>query len=297
MKKITLISLMVFWGFMVAVLTAGLVFLQNKTQIKEDETSKTAVLGESEKSDLASEVLVLSDLEVAKHKTASDCWMIVSNKVYDFTPYMNSHPGGSETITPYCGKDGTAVFNGKPHSAYATSLLQKYYLGDLNSEIKKANSKIATNTKNTTTSSPSDVKQVAYVPPVPVTTTTQPQQAQQGGSLTASDVASHNNSSDCWMIVSGKVYNVTSYIPSHPGGTGSIISYCGKDATSAFSGHSQNAANILGSYYVGDFGSNIQEQTTNPSPQSPVVSKTSSPQIPVQAISTSRKHDDDDDDD
>jgi cytochrome b involved in lipid metabolism len=73
----------------------------------------------------------------------------------------------------------------------------------------------------------------------------------------ASDVATHNTVSDCWMIVNNSVYNVTSYIPMHPAGPGTIIPYCGKDGTTAFNtkggkgSHSQKAQQMLSSYLVG----------------------------------------------
>ena len=77
--------------------------------------------------------------------------------------------------------------------------------------------------------------------------------------ISAAQVAVHNSSSNCWVIVGTGVYNVTSYIPIHPGGPGQIIPYCGKDATVAFDtkggrgSHSQNAQNLLSNYYVGNF--------------------------------------------
>lgn len=52
--------------------------------------------------------------------------------------------------------------------------------------------------------------------------------------ITAATVATHKTSSNCWIIINGKVYDVTSYIPVHPGGTSTIINQCGKDATNAF---------------------------------------------------------------
>ncbi|MDD5110738.1 MAG: cytochrome b5-like heme/steroid binding domain-containing protein [Patescibacteria group bacterium] len=83
-----------------------------------------------------SETVTLTAEEIAKHNSASDCWMILDNKVYDLTSYLNAHPGTPATIIPSCGQDGTAAFNtkggrGRPHSAYASSLHPTYYLGDV----------------------------------------------------------------------------------------------------------------------------------------------------------------------
>ncbi|AKM84379.1 TPA: hypothetical protein DCZ46_03460 [Candidatus Campbellbacteria bacterium] len=77
--------------------------------------------------------------------------------------------------------------------------------------------------------------------------------------LGASVVAQHNKQSDCWMVVDGKVYNITSYMTAHPGGTQTLVSSCGKEATDLFAGilgghkHSGTAYDILKNYYVGDF--------------------------------------------
>ncbi|MFA5022159.1 MAG: cytochrome b5 domain-containing protein [Patescibacteria group bacterium] len=73
--------------------------------------------------------------EVAKHNSASDCWMIIDNKVYNLTNFIGSHSGGAATIIKYCGKDGSIGYATKdrnqPHSTYANSLLNSYYLGDV----------------------------------------------------------------------------------------------------------------------------------------------------------------------
>ena len=47
--------------------------------------------------------VILSAAEVAKHNSSSDCWLIIENKVYDVSDYVNSHPAGRATITPHCG--------------------------------------------------------------------------------------------------------------------------------------------------------------------------------------------------
>lgn len=59
---------------------------------------------------------------------------------------------------------------------------------------------------------------------------------QAAKTYTAQDVAKHDSTSDCWLIVSGNVYDVTDFIPQHPGGQ-AIANYCGEDATRAFEGN------------------------------------------------------------
>ena len=41
---------------------------------------------------------------------------------------------------------------------------------------------------------------------------------QQFGKFTLDDVAKHNKKDDAWMVVRGRVYNVTPYMKFHPGG-------------------------------------------------------------------------------
>jgi cytochrome b involved in lipid metabolism len=72
--------------------------------------------------------------------------------------------------------------------------------------------------------------------------------------FTMADVATHKTQNDCWTVVNGSVYNVTSWISKHPGGAGAIASMCGVDATSAFSGqHSgeKRPANELAGFKIG----------------------------------------------
>ncbi|PIR69324.1 MAG: cytochrome B [Candidatus Niyogibacteria bacterium CG10_big_fil_rev_8_21_14_0_10_46_36] len=75
---------------------------------------------------------------------------------------------------------------------------------------------------------------------------------------TLTDVATHNTKDDCWLAIHGKVYDVTEFIPTHPGGP-AIIQGCGKDATSMFesrpssgTSHSETARALLPGFYIGD---------------------------------------------
>ncbi|KIJ56594.1 hypothetical protein M422DRAFT_57288 [Sphaerobolus stellatus SS14] len=53
-------------------------------------------------------------------------------------------------------------------------------------------------------------------------------------SFTLKQVAEHNTKDSCWIIIDNKVYDVTQFLPEHPGGSKIILKYAGKDATDAF---------------------------------------------------------------
>lgn len=185
---------------------------------------------------------------VASHSTQGDCWMIYNSKVYNITSYIPFHPGGTNAITPWCGKDGTNAFNtkgsiGNSHSSGAKNLLNNYYVGDLSGSTNSSGNS-NTNQSQPTVSQP--------------TTTTAPS-VPSGVSLTTSEIANHSSENDCWSIYNGKVYNITAYIPFHPGGKNVIIPECGGDMTQAFNtkggkggSHSGGAINTLNNYYIGD---------------------------------------------
>jgi len=77
---------------------------------------------------------------------------------------------------------------------------------------------------------------------------------------TLSEVAKHSSEIDCWMIISGKIYDITDYFGQHPGGDRTMTPYCGKDGTTAYEtkdkaraqDHSAYADQLLEKYYVGD---------------------------------------------
>eukprot|EP00250_Pteridium_aquilinum_P004280 c14504_g1_i1 orf=313-1734(+) len=68
---------------------------------------------------------------------------------------------------------------------------------------------------------------------------------------TSQEVLSHSVPEDCWLIIHGKVYDVTSWIPHHPGGT-LIYVNAGKDSTHLFdSYHPLYVRNMLERYCIG----------------------------------------------
>jgi cytochrome b involved in lipid metabolism len=67
-------------------------------------------------------------------------------------------------------------------------------------------------------------------------------------------VKKHHTASSCWTVVGTGVYNVTKWIPKHPGGKSRIIAMCGKKATTKFRnehGTGGRANSILASYKIG----------------------------------------------
>jgi hypothetical protein len=85
---------------------------------------------------------------------------------------------------------------------------------------------------------------------------------QPGGTCTTAQVASHNSSTDCWVIYGGYYHIVTSFVPQHLGGTAVFnSSTCGHDITSYLDGsnttagqhhkHSTAAYSTLYSYRLG----------------------------------------------
>jgi len=73
--------------------------------------------------------------QIAKHNLVSDCWIIINKTAYDVTSYLASHPGGADTIIPYCGKDATQAYDeikgGRGHSTRAAQDLVSLAVGSV----------------------------------------------------------------------------------------------------------------------------------------------------------------------
>ncbi|KAF5356309.1 hypothetical protein D9756_003883 [Leucocoprinus leucothites] len=51
---------------------------------------------------------------------------------------------------------------------------------------------------------------------------------------TLDQVAQHSSPESCWVIIQNRVYDVTEFLPEHPGGAKIILKYAGRDATAAY---------------------------------------------------------------
>ncbi|KAH8949102.1 hypothetical protein BDL97_10G013100 [Sphagnum fallax] len=68
------------------------------------------------------------------------------------------------------------------------------------------------------------------------------------------EVETHGDPKDCWLIINGKVYDVTKFLEHHPGGDDVLLSATGKDATNDFEdvGHSVDAHNLMKDFEIGE---------------------------------------------
>lgn len=83
--------------------------------------------------------------------------------------------------------------------------------------------------------------------------------------LNIEEVSKHNNPNDCWTVINNEVYNLTSYLKSHPGGEPNILRLCGIDGSSLFASQHGNEGSPnrqLSNLVIGNLGETIAEIPT-----------------------------------
>ncbi|KAG8374275.1 hypothetical protein BUALT_Bualt11G0114600 [Buddleja alternifolia] len=68
--------------------------------------------------------------DVSLHNQRTDCWIIIKEKVYDVTSYVEEHPGG-DAILAHAGDDSTEGFFGPQHATRVFDMIEDFYVGDL----------------------------------------------------------------------------------------------------------------------------------------------------------------------
>ncbi|GAU36504.1 hypothetical protein TSUD_316300 [Trifolium subterraneum] len=71
--------------------------------------------------------------------------------------------------------------------------------------------------------------------------------------FTLSQISQHKSNKNCWLVINGRVLDVTKFLEEHPGGEEVIVEVAGKNATKEFDaiGHSKAAQNLVLKYQVG----------------------------------------------
>jgi len=114
-------------------------------------------------------------------------------------------------------------------------------------------------------SSPASPKPISSVFNQPNLTDSSPSTPSSSGPVLNRDqVSLHSNPNDCYLVINQNVYDVSSFIGSHPGGSRQITSRCGKEVSGIFAQiHSNRAWDLLAKYKIAVLA-NSNSATTNP---------------------------------
>lgn len=84
--------------------------------------------------------------------------------------------------------------------------------------------------------------------------------------IKADEVSRHTKKTDLWIILHGKVYDLTNYVEDHPGGVPFLLEFAGKDATEAYEdiGHSEDAREILENHLIGKLPGSVSSEPVTP---------------------------------
>ncbi|GFF39620.1 probable cytochrome b5 [Aspergillus udagawae] len=67
--------------------------------------------------------------EISEHNTKKDLYLIVHDKVYDCSSFVDEHPGGEEVLLDVAGQDSTEAFEDVGHSDEAREILEGLLVG------------------------------------------------------------------------------------------------------------------------------------------------------------------------
>lgn len=84
------------------------------------------------------------------------------------------------------------------------------------------------------------------------------------------EASQHSTRDDCWVIIDGKVYDVTTYLDEHPGGDYVLLGATGRDSTEDFedAGHSSDARKLMADYFIGEI-----DTSPTPIPELQIIAK------------------------
>ena len=248
---------------------------ENRLGSTETESSNSAITVpgsnlEIQKSDTNYSLAITSDIIAEYFNKPEHCWTTIDGEVYNLSAYISEHPGGSSRILELCGIDGTSYFTEQHgNDRIAISTLSKFAVAELDQEINLKDYDVPANLIKAL-----GLDSNTYVPVSPDAsddTSTDSGSAQSDSEiptqpvsdliLDTNEVAKHSTASDCWTVINNKVYNLTSYISRHPGGSSVIKSICGVDGTSNFTGqHSLlrgSPISVLNGFLIGTIGDSV----------------------------------------
>jgi len=144
--------------------------------------------------------------DVAKHNNKESCWVVLDGQVLDVTNFLKDHPGGELAILTFAGKDATEEFN----MIHPPDVVGKYAPDAIIGRIGSGGG----GGGGGAVAAPALPPGMKY--------------------YTMQDVQQHTTDRDCWVVLHGRVLNVTDFLKDHPGGALAIMTFAGKDASEEF---------------------------------------------------------------
>ncbi|KAI5807423.1 cytochrome b5 [Peziza echinospora] len=93
--------------------------------------------------------------DVKVHDSKNDLWVVVNDKVYDITKFVDEHPGGEEVLLDVAGVDSTEAFDDVGHSDEAREILATLLVGNIKGGSTKPKPTKQVSAQSTHTSSDS----------------------------------------------------------------------------------------------------------------------------------------------
>ncbi|MCJ1478367.1 hypothetical protein MMC13_007047 [Lambiella insularis] len=91
--------------------------------------------------------------DVAEHSSKKDLYLVVHDKVYNASTFVDEHPGGEEVLLDVGGQDATEAFEDVGHSDEARETLEGLLVGSLKRAAGDPEPKTSAPTTTTTASS------------------------------------------------------------------------------------------------------------------------------------------------
>jgi cytochrome b involved in lipid metabolism len=127
----------------------------NNNNSANPDNNTTGGGGSTATQDCASDPSCVTMEDLARHNTASDCWVGLHGNVYDLTKYAQRHPGGARVVTQLAGMDGTSEYR-RFHSSGLLQSVEGDLIGRLESRNNPGNNNPANNPPPTSEDESSD---------------------------------------------------------------------------------------------------------------------------------------------
>ncbi|CAN8245016.1 unnamed protein product [Cochlearia groenlandica] len=114
-------------GLLLCFLVSALFLIQSKRTKPKSHNNHQETTTTKEPLDV---IKSYSKSEISLHNKREDCWVIIKDKVYDVTSYVEEHPGG-DAILDHAGDDSTDGFFGPQHATRVFDMIDDFYIGEL----------------------------------------------------------------------------------------------------------------------------------------------------------------------